>query len=626
MTGKMGKALVASALIGGLATLAGVIFLFWEAPASEYGEQAARQVGEAVAALPSRREPQARPEAVSLSDCLDALAKPSGSSQLMAKRKRLEIEGFLRERGNALEQALAADIAGYQAGTERIAADGLPARLFWRYGAPAPPRGRELSPEERRQLEGALASDRIDELIASGGPALLRARWGDTTLAGHLVRAGQAERLAALQESGVGLHELALAIAEGVAPETFVALLDGSGVDPAASWWNGANLAKVAAIRRRPDILRILIARGAAPAAEPRWGVGGALDDLAATATPEGERFADVARQLIAAGDQPRLPSTLATLRRALPEARLPALRPEAAAASRSAAVTETAKALAALDAEWTRKVDAAARLERRCEPALAASATTDAETFIGTDLAAKRRHQQVLEQRRERWMEALRVTTARSVGTSSSNDSGNPALAQALEEAMATGHWDGVIALVDELGGDAPSAMLMVALHAKGPLDAIVALLERGAPLPADAALQLAQGINGDAAEIAQGLESYGLDLHHVDAFGRNALRILAARNPEDENAWRFAKFLASRGVTPKPRPFGLDPLDAVLARLLEHPHTTTSAPSIRFARLLLDHGAPVEPSHLRLAALIATANAGVYQQLTRLVPELAS
>lgn len=296
-------------------------------------------------------------------------------------------------------------------------------------------------------------------------------------------------------------------------------------------------------MRRRPEILRVLIARGAAPAAEPRWGVGGALDDLAAMATPKGERFADVVRQLIAAGDQPRLPSTLATLRRALPGARLPALRPEAATASRSATVTETAEALATLDAEWTRKVDAATRLERRCEPALAASATTDAEMFAGTDLAAKRRHQQMLEKRRELWMEALRATAARSAGASS-NNSGNPALAQALGEAMATGRWDDVIALADELGGDTRSAMLMVALHANGPLDAIVAQLERGAPLPTDAVLQLAQGINDDAAEIAQGLESYGLDLHHVDAFGRNALSILAVGNPEDENAWRFAEF----------------------------------------------------------------------------------
>ena len=229
----MRRALAAGALAGGLATLAGVFFLLREVPVSEHDDQAVRRTGETVAALPDRRDPPA--EAVSLPDCLDALAKPSGSSQLMAERKRLEIEDFLRERGNALEQALAADIAGYRASAERMVADGLPARLFWRYGTPAPPRGRELSLEERRQLEDAPASDRIDALIASGGPALLRARWGDITLAGHLVRAGQAERLAALQESGVGLHELALAIAEGVALETFVALLDGSGVDPAAS-------------------------------------------------------------------------------------------------------------------------------------------------------------------------------------------------------------------------------------------------------------------------------------------------------------------------------------------------------------------------------------------------------
>lgn len=255
---------------------------------------------------------------------------------------------------------------------------------------------------------------------------------------------------------------------------------------------------------------------------------------------------------------------------------------------------------------------------------ALAASGRGADEVLAGTDLAAKRRHQQALETRRERWMETLRGLAAGQAGTSI-RASGDPALVQALEDALAAGRWNDVVAFADELGGHAHAALLLAALSTHGTLEAIVALLGRaGAPLPADSALRLALGSHADAAELARGLESYGLDAHHVDAFGRNAFHILAQGDLDEENTWRFAEFLASRNVTPKPRPLGLDPLDVVLTRILKHPRSSASA--IRFARFLLDQGAPVEPSHLQLAALIASADERVYRRLTRLAPELAS
>ena len=108
------------------------------------------------------------------------------------------------------------------------------------------------------------------------------------------------------------------------------------------------------------------------------------------------------------------------------------------------------------------------------------------------------------------------------------------------------------------------------------------------------------------------------------MDAQGRNAFHVLAEADLDKEGTWRFAEHLASRSVSIKPTAFGLDPLDTTLTELLELPQWRTA--NIRFARFLIDDGAPVERSHRQLAAMISTADASTYRRLVSVVPELAS
>ena len=113
-------------------------------------------------------------------------------------------------------------------------------------------------------------------------------------------------------------------------------------------------------------------------------------------------------------------------------------------------------------------------------------------------------------------------------------------------------------------------------------------------------------------------------MDVHYVDAEGQNAFHILARADFEKESTWRFAEYLAGRSVPAKPSALGLDPLDKVLMDLAEHPRLRRGR--IRFVRFLIDHGAPVQLSHLQLAELIALADEDAFRHLLSVVPALAS
>ena len=564
-------------------------------------------------------------QTASSEDCLAALAVAEGSSQLMAEQRRLHIQSVLKEAGGPLERALAADIAGYRPETTSVLDNGLPASMFWAYSAPNPLGERELSAAERRRLKGVLQGGGIEALAALDDAGLLSARWGDTTLTGHLITEHGEALYGALPTLGgrlpVGAHELAIAIEEGVALADFKTLLDEANVDLATTWRDGANLAKVAAIHLRPEILRFLMSNGVDPAAPTRWGRRTVLDDIASLPKPQNtEALVNVVESLIAAGDQPYLPSTRATLRHWLPDASLPALHPDTAAALLAPAVADAAKTVAAMDAEWTRKIDAAARLEQRCERL--AGSEAHAGAFRGTGLAAKRRHQAALLRREERWLSDLAHTAedaAVNKGDALTDDE------QALIDAVSDDRWDDAVAIADAISGFKPLALLFVALGADAPLDVLLALTQRnGGALPEDAARYLAGNRRPDASAIAEALEPFGFDPHYVDAHGRNAFSILANADLDKEGAWRFAEYLASRSVSVKPTAFGLDPLDTALTKLLRHPRWR--AANIRFARFLIDQGAPIERSHRELASMIATADANTYRRLVSVVPELAS
>ena len=563
----------------------------------------------------------------SSADCFAALAVPEGSSQLMVEQRRLHIQSVLEEAGGPLERALAADIAGYRPEAASVLDNGLPASLFWTYSAPNPLGERKLSVAERRRLEGVLQSGGIEELAGLDDAALLSVRWGDTTLTGHLIAEHGETLYGALPTLDgrlpVGMHELAIAIEEGVALADFETLLDDANVNLTATWRNGTNLAKIAAIRLQPDILRFLMSNGVDPAASTTWGRRAALDDIASLSKPRNTAaLADVVELLVAAGDQPYLPRTLATLRQWLPAAQLPALHADAADALLAPAVTEAAKTVAAMDAEWTRKIDAAMRLEQRCERL--AGSETHAGAFRGTGLAAKRRHQAALMEREQRWLRTL----PRPLEGAAGHEGDAPTRTedeQALADAVSDGRWDDAIGIADAIGSHKPLVLLFVALGAEAPLDVLLALTQRnGGVLPKDAAWYLAGNQRSDASAIAEALEPYGLDPHDVDAQGRNAFNALAEADLDKEGTWRFAEYLASRSVSVKPTAFGLDPLDITLTKLLKLPQWRIA--NIRFARFLIDHGAPVERSHRQLAAMLATADANTYQRLVSVVPELAS
>ena len=559
----------------------------------------------------------------------------------MAEQRRRHIENFLEGQGSPLEQALAADIAGYRRESElpEVAAvsvaavtGGMPFRLFWTYAPPGPLAEHDLTLEEQRRVTKRINDAGVEGLFALDPPAVLRGGWVDTTLVGHLIREHGEALFAALPAAGgvlsVGLHELAIAIQQGVALPNFVALVDIANVDLSETWRNGANLAKMAAIHGRPDILRYLTSNGVAPTTSRAWRrPASVFDDIALLPERSNKAvLADVVEQLIAAGDRPYLPSTLATFNDWLPDVSMPALHPDAAAALRSPLVTEAARTVAAMDAEWTAKVDDATFLEQRCEEQLAAAEPT-AEMFHGTDLASKQRHGEVLEMRRERWLEELKEMADAARGDAGvENDAAHEADIRALMfEAATEGRWQEALAFADQLGENGHFILLSIALS-DAPVGVLRALAGRNGALPAleDAITNIGFTSREDVVDAIKVLMPFGLDIHHVDRVGRNAFHTLAMWGLQEESRWKLAEYLANRSVSVKPSAMGLDPLDVVLTRLLEMPHWDREA-RIRFARFLIDHGAPLESSHFELAGSLSQASEPTYRALVSEVPELA-
>ena len=567
-------------------------------------------------------------------DCVTAVAKPEAHSRLLAEQRALHIESHLKQQSAPLERAIVADLAGNR--EERVSShrSGLPAELIWRYGAPTASDRSELSIEERSRIADALATDGISGVIALLDASLLKKRWDPiTTLVGHLIEEHGTALYDALPDVGaelpIGLHELAKAIEAGARPADFSALLAAAAVDPAdpsSTWWNGANLAKLAAIHNRPEILRQLIGRGVDPTADALWGAPlSVLDDIVSlhrsASGADMDAVADVARQLAFAGAQPFLPSTLAALAEWVPDLPLE-LHPDAALLL--PALEEAARELAELDADWSRQVEDAARLEARCERQAAPSDA--ASDYPGTGFAAKWRQQQALAEE-----EVLAWEVLRRAGEGTGERAGSRLTPADLERASAayvsaaTGHrWEDALAAADELRGAAHHALLLIGLGS-APLDVLMTMLQRNdGALPADAAVLLAASRRDDAADIAIALERFGFDPHYVDRQGRNAFNTLAQFGLEHEGAWRFADYLISRSVSVKPSALGLDPLDVTLMRLRDAP--LGGEHKIRLARFLIDHGAPVETSHVELAEQLSMRNERVYERLIHAVPELAS
>ena len=584
-------------------------------------------------------------------DCLPALAAPEGNSWLLRTARQRRIDSRLKRHGDVLARVVAADLAGVADKPVPILRDDLTvepdthARVLTPSAA-----GRWRSDDEQRQLRDLLAAEGVDGLIALGDASLSAARWDDTTTTGHLIRQYAKGRHPGLPRVAgwlsIGRHELATAIEVGIPAKDFAMLLDAADVDPTGTWDDDINLATVAALHHRPAILELLTGRGIHPAAAMQWDHRTLLDEIAGQPKPAAagrvDALADVVRQLVAAGDQPYRPSTLATLSNWLPDAPLPALHPDSAVLL--PALADAAGAIAELDAEWASKIAAAKRIEARCEAQLA-----DPELSLvaleGTALASKMRYRDAL---RERAFEASRLVWEPAhlpAGDKEARGGTAAGWKAAVEEMLwATSRegWHEAHAAADRLGGHAHVALLYFALGSDdAPLDVLLALARQGGwALPLEAAqrvkhdwylhrhpyggaiLDLARSYRRDVATVARALEPLGLDLHHVDAQGRNAFNVIA-RRPDSNASWRLARLLASRSVSVKPSAHGLDPLDHVLVRLSLRPGTV-SHKDTRLARLLVDHGAPIEESHLWLAREIAVADEDAYRRLVSAVPEL--
>ena len=627
------------AVVAGLA----VAWLFWQPRVDDV------QLGTLAPALPeAAKSPTAGAEPAATAsaedalsgdqppaDCLAALATPEASSRLLREQKQQAIERFIEQQGDRRQQAIVADLAGYARPGSKRRFDGLTGNARLRYGTPLAPSERKLSGDERRRLRILLETEGIEALVVSVDAAVLQAHWTPgTSLMAHLIAEHGDALHAALPTLAsampLGMHELATAIASGIEPADFALLLEAADVDPPATWrWHDANLAKVAAIRIRPQILRLLIARGVDVAGRPTWRYGTILDDIAAQAKPENaatrEALADVVRQLTAAGVQPDLPSTLRTLAEWLPGVALPRLNPEVAAVADS--LGDAVAAVAALDADWTQRIDAADRLEQRCEAQLADFERL-ATAFQATGLAAKQRYQEVLRKRQERtWEEWQRKADEQRAAAADEVPgwAGDQELHDAFRLAVQEDQWQEAFALADRIGGLAYRVLLQIALGGDAPLDVVLELVQRHGSLPEDAMESLGFRRSEDAVATAEALEPFGLDVHYVNEEGHNAFSHLAQYFLGTEREWRLAEYLASRSVAVKPRPFGLDPLDRVLMDIVALPRAESEA-RVRFARFLIEHGAPVEASHLELAAQLFAKDEEAYRRLVDAVPELAS
>lgn len=600
----------------------------------------------ACAAAPS---PNARSN--SAQRCLTALATPEGHSWLMRQARRCHIDSRVRRQRGEFARVLVADLAGVGEKPQPIWREDVPigpvfvGGTHYRHTAPYP-RGRRLSDEQRQRLPELLAAEGVDGLMALGDPLLSRALWDDTTTTGHLIRLHAKGRHPELptfaRRLSIGLHELAIAIAVGTPAEDFARLLDAADVDPASTWDDGTNLAKVAALHIRPALLELLTARGIDPTMASQWRHRSVLDEIAGQAKPAAGReaaLAVVVSQLVAAGDRPNLPSTLATLANWLPDAPLPALH--ARSARLMPRLRDAADAIAELDAEWAEKVAAAKRLEARCE-AQPADTKLALAAFKGTGLAAKLRYQDALRARGDAWRSALEdEAAATGDDVPASVAAGLEGVVHEMFWAVMEDRWDEAQATADQAGGHAHVALLYLALDEEAPLDLLLALARRaGWALPLETArlfmydwdlhrfpyegaiLELALFPRWDIATVVKALEPEGLDLHYVDAQGRNAFNVIT-RHPIGEPSWRLAELLASRSVSAKPSAYGMDPLDNLLMYLSLRP-TSVHQDDIRFARFLVDHGAPNEESHLFLASQIAV-DEDAHRRLLRAVPELA-
>lgn len=346
------------------------------------------------------------------------------------------------------------------------------------------------------------------------------------------------------------------------------------------------------------------------------------LDDilLGSTSDHELHEVEDVVRQLVAAGLKPRRPSALSVLEARYPDLAGVGLGMDTTAALASGAVTEAAERLVDIRSKWEAKLDALYRGEEHCNPTPIADATFGWPDSATLTLGDKEAYDQWLQEQDE---EAFRTLLDTAPGRDGPPGQVSRVLQVGYESAIG-GRWKEAIEAAWDVDPVRRSYfladLLSLSLRRGAPIEVIEELIGlNNGLLPEDAALSLSERYWDGAVGVARVLIPRGLDMHHVDRFGRNAFSSLARSYPVN---LEMAALLAAHSVSPKPSPRGADPLDLILSRMVRM--AGVGRTEFEFARLLVSIGAPIEPSHRELAARLALVDPQDYRKLVNAIPEL--
>jgi hypothetical protein len=584
------------------------------------------------------------------SDCLALAGSSESNSRLMSDRQDSDMQAFfesLAEQGfGKLQRQLVADLAGVD-----------PFSIESRYKSPREvaysaylvplPRTPRVTLTMQRRLDEALKSSTLDEWVrvALNDPGVLRKRWSPTVLGGaslelrqtsvlgHVLRSRGVDLQAHLHElpaGSFGVHELAVGIAVGMPTDRFLEVLERGDVDPGETWTHhrlhrNINLSVVAAFNARSDILRALMDRGVEPSSESH----SVLDELAVYPVDHGS-MPEILRLVANANDQPFFPSTIETLKRRFPTSPVWYLRADAIGTLATPGIERSAERLASIAEEWEPKIAEARRVEERCGQTWLGAADVATESLV-----AKMRHEGKSSRRLDREMGGA-SENARSV-----LDDAAPAFLKSmggLREALTAQDWSKVLRLADEAVVTFPEGvdpdgyyvtLLYTALRSGAPMDVVRALIDRtGGSLLPNAVMALVGGDWEGSLAMAMELERvYGLDVHFVNDYGRNAIskvverfRAMHGTARVDDTSVQWLDYLMSRSVTPKPSALGLDPMDTVLLAIAERPALASVGVSV--LRLLLNSGAPIQASHRELAQLILGADSEAFELLVAAIP----
>jgi hypothetical protein len=171
---------------------------------------------------------------------------------------------------------------------------------------------------------------------------------------------------------------------------------------------------------------------------------------------------------------------------------------------------------------------------------------------------------------------------------------------------------WQGYLVEVEklaEINTNSLDTVMILALTNEVPPEIIKELLHLGANFDENSISLAAKSL-----EYVDALTELGLDIHQVSFFGKNA--VSSAINNDSAESFNY---FVEQGVSIKPSPYGLDPLDDAIA------YAVLNSGDTYFAKKLIALGAPIEHSHKEALKEQQTAeNSDIYVKLINDLPEL--